>query len=152
MPRFTFRLAPVLLLRERIEEEKKMLLAVAQRELRDAEIERQRLRDRREALAKELVEEHRKLDAESLRMTYAHLDFLAREITAADWRVAASSQAVEASREVLMQASKGRKILDRLRSRRKQEFDLEQQRVEQRDLDEANSRRHARITREGVTR
>lgn len=151
MPRFKFRLAPVLLQRERIEEEKKLLLAAAQRELLDAETERQRLRDRREALARELVEEHRNLDAESLRMAYAHLDFLAREISAADWRVAASGKAVEAARDVLVRASKDRKILEKLRSRQKQEFDLEQQRFEHRALDEANSRRHARIVREGVT-
>src|SRR5579872_2566318 len=100
MARFQFRLAPVLRFRERIEEEKKLLLAAAQRALADAEARRQTLRDRREALARELVARHRKLDAETLRLTYAHLDFLAREITSADWDVATCVKAVDEARDV----------------------------------------------------
>lgn len=153
MARFVFRLAPVLRYRERIEEEKKLLLAAAQRTLADAEAERQRLRDRREALARELVHGHRALDAETLRMTYAHLDFLARELNAADWRVAQCEQAVNAAREVLVRASKDRKILDRLRERARENFNREQLRLEQHDLDEANSHRYARVMHrsQGVT-
>lgn len=150
MPRFVFRLAPVLRQRERIEEEKKQLLAIAQRTLAQAEEHRQQLRDRREALAYELIAEHRKLDVEGLRMAYAHLDFLAREITAADWHVASCSRAVDVARDVLVRATKDRKILDRLRERQKEAFDYEQQRIEQRDLDEANSRRYERIAHQGV--
>ncbi|MBV8074046.1 MAG: flagellar export protein FliJ [Candidatus Eremiobacteraeota bacterium] len=151
MPRFVFRLAPVLRHRERIEEEKKLLLAAAQRKLFEAESERQRLRNRREELATELVAEHRKIDGETLRMTYAHLDFLAREITAADWRVAAATQAVDLARDYLVRATKDRKVLERLRERQLEAFNVEQLRLEQRDLDEANSRRHARVVREGVS-
>ena len=151
MPRFVFRLAPVLRHRERIEEEKKQLLAEAQRKLFDAEAQRQRLRDRREELAVELVAGHRKIDGETLRMTYAHLDFLAREITAADWRVAAAGQAVDLARQILIRATKDRKVLERLRERQREAHKREQERLEHRDLDEANSRRHARLSREGVT-
>jgi len=149
--RFVFRLAPVLRHRERIEEEKKQLLATAQRALAQAEEQRQQLRDRREALAMELIVEHRKLDAEGLRLAYGHLDFLAREITAADWHVANCVRAVDQAREVLVRATKDRKILDRLRERQKEAFDREQLRLEQRDLDDANSRRYDRISHQGVT-
>ena len=151
MPRFTFRLAAVLRQRERVEEEKKLLLAAAQRKLYEAEMERKGLQDRREALARELVEEHTKLDGETLRMTYAHLDFLAREITAADWRVNAAAVSVEQAREILVRASQQRKILERLRDKQHETFKLEQMRLEHRDLDEANSRRHAAAVREGVS-
>lgn len=149
MARFQFRLAPVLRYRERIEEEKKQLLAAAQRTLAEAEARRQSLRVRREALARELVSRHRKLDAETLRLTYAHLDFLAREITAADWEVSNCSKAVDAARDVLVRATKDRKILDRLRDRKKTAFEREEARLENHQLDDANSRYYAR-THHGV--
>lgn len=146
MPRFVFRLAPVLHQRERIEEQKKLLLAREQRVLADAEARREMLRGRREALARELIVEHRKLDAEGLRLAYAHLDFLAREITAADWHVAACQQAVERARGVLVRATKDRKILDRLQERQREAFRAEQLRVEQRELDDDNARRYIRAS------
>jgi flagellar FliJ protein len=146
MPRFVFRLAPVLHQRERVEEQKKLLLAREQRVLADAQARREMLRGRREALAQELIVEHRKLDYEGLRLAYAHLDFLAREITAADWHVAACQQAVERAREVLVRATKDRKILDRLQERQREAFRTEQLRVEQRELDDDNARRYHRAT------
>lgn len=142
MARFVFRLAPVLRHRERIEEQKKTLLAAAQRTLAEAEERRQQLRDRREALAAELIAEHKKLDVETLRLTYAHLDFLAREITAADWHVANCVRAVDQAREALVRATKDRKVLDRLRERQKEAWESEQMRIEQNELDEANARRY----------
>ena len=149
MARFQFRLAPVLRYRERIEEEKKQLLAAAQRTLAEAEARRQALRRRREALARELVSRHRKLDAETLRLTYAHLDFLAREINAADWDVSNCTKAVDVARDVLVRATKDRKILDRLRDRKKTAFEREEARIENHQLDDANSRYYAR-THHGV--
>lgn len=152
MARFVFRLAPVLRYRERIEDEKKLMLAGEQRKLAEAEAERNALKSRREALAREMVSGHKRFDAETLRMTYAHLDFLAREINVADWRVATCVQAVNAAREALVRASKDRKILDRLRERARENFNREEQRVEQRDLDEANSQRYMRLQHhQGVT-
>jgi flagellar FliJ protein len=146
MPRFVFRLAPVLHQRERVEEQKKLLFAREQRVLADAQARREMLRGRREALAQELIVEHRKLDYEGLRLAYAHLDFLAREITAADWHVAACQQAVERAREVLVRATKDRKILDRLQERQREAFRNEELRVEQRELDDDNARRYHRAT------
>jgi flagellar FliJ protein len=146
MPRFVFRLAPVLHQRERVEEQKKQFLAREQRVLADAQARREMLRGRREALARELIFEHRKLDIEGLRLAYAHLDFLAREITAADWHVAACEQAVDRAREVLVRATKDRKILDRLQERQREAFRTEQLRVEQRELDDDNARRYHRAT------
>jgi|SRR5579872_5120433 len=144
MARFVFRLAPVLRQRERIEEQKKLLLAREQRVLADAEARREMLRNKRESLARELIVEHRNLDFEGLRLAYAHLDFLAREITAADWHVAACQQAVDRAREVLVRASKDRKILDRLQEHQRDAFKREELRLEQRELDDDNARRYSR--------
>ena len=152
MPRFVFRLAPVLRQRERIEEQKKQLLAAAQRALADAEAQRDQLKIRREMLARELIEEHRNLDAEGLRLAYAHLDFLAREIRAADYLVASRTRELNLAREILVRATKDRKILDRLQERQKEAFDLEQSRIEQRDLDDANSRRYDRSSTHATLR
>jgi len=144
MARFVFRLAPVLRQRERVEEQKKLFLAREQRVLADAEARREMLRTRRERLARELIAEHRKLDIEGLRLAYAHLEFLAREITAADYHVAACQQAVERAREVLVRATKDRKILDRLQERQLEAFKREELRLEQRELDDDNARRYIR--------
>jgi len=154
MARFVFRLAPVLRQRERVEEQKKLFLAREQRVLADAEARREMLRKRRESLARELIAEHRKLDAEGLRLAYAHLDFLAREIAAADYHVAACQGAVDRAREVLVRATKDRKILDRLQERQREAFNREQLRLEQRELDDDNARRYVRASqsaqRQGV--
>ena len=141
MARFVFRLGSVLRQRERIEEEKKQLLAAAQRALAQAETERQKLRTKRESLARELIARHRDLDGETLRLTYAHLDFLARELSSADFEVAMRAGAVDEARAALVRATKDRKILDRLRERQREAFQLEQTRIEQRELDDANARR-----------
>src|SRR5579872_6307270 len=145
MPRFVFRLDPVLRQRERVEEAKKQLLAAAQRKLAEAETQRQALRTRRESIARELISRHKDLDGETLRLTYAHLDFLARELSSADFQVAICAQAVDEARAVLVRATKDRKILDRLRERQREAFELEQARIEQRELDDANARRHAML-------
>jgi flagellar protein FliJ len=144
MPRFIFRLQPVLRHRERIEEQKKQIFAREQRALAQAIAERDALRGKREALAAELITEHKNLDGESLRLAYAHLDFLAREITAADYHVMACEGAVERARLVLVAATKERKILERLRERQHEAFMREQLRLEQRDLDDDNARRYQR--------
>ena len=152
MARFVFRLAPVLSHRERIEDEKKQLLAEALRALREAEEELNALRDRRESIAREVAAEHAQLDGETLRISYAHLDFLAREIRAADLRVVERIQAADRAREALVVASKDRKVLDRLRERQHEVFKQEELRLEQRDLDDANARRYGRVKREEAAR
>jgi len=149
--RFVFRLASVLRHREWIEDEKKQKLAEANRALLAAEEARQALRDRRETLARELTSEHAKLDGETLRISYAHMEFLAREITAADMTVAGCFHAVNLSRDALVQATKNRKVLDRLRERQFKVYEAEQMRLEQRDLDDANARQYGRKLREGTT-
>lgn len=152
MPRFVFRLAPVLRQRERIEDEKKQLLAEALRALREAETELSALRTRRESIAREVASEHAELDGETLRITYAHLDFLTREIRAADQRVVERTTAAGLAREALVDASKDRKVMDRLRERQHEVFKQEELRLEQRDLDDANARRFARAAREEASR
>jgi flagellar FliJ protein len=151
VPRFVFRLAPVLRQRERIEEEKKQLLAAAQRTLAEAEAQRQKLRTRRESLAHELIVRHRDLDGETLRLTYGHLDFLARELSTADFQVAICARAVDEARAALVRATKDRKILDRLRERQRENFELEQARIEQRELDDANARRFERFKQGAIS-
>jgi flagellar protein FliJ len=151
MARFVFRLAAVLRHRKWIEDEKQAGLATAARALREAQAARQALCERREGLARELVAQHAALDGETLRISYAHMNFLAREINAADLQVVANTQLVELARNALVEASKGRKILERLRERQEQVHKAEELRFEQRDLDDANARRQARTQREGAS-
>ncbi|MGH7716634.1 MAG: flagellar FliJ family protein [Vulcanimicrobiaceae bacterium] len=71
-------------------------------------------------------------------------------MTAADWHVAACEQAVERAREVLVRATKDRKILNRLQERQREAFRAEELRVEQRELDDDNARRYIRESQSAV--
>ena len=120
---------------------------MAQRALLDAENERLALCVRRDALGARVAGEHEQLDGETLRISYAHLEFLAREIRAAELRIATCVDVAARAQGELIAASKDRRVLERLRERRRTNFDHEQDRLEQRDLDEANAIAHARVRR-----
>ncbi|MBV8152617.1 MAG: flagellar export protein FliJ [Candidatus Eremiobacteraeota bacterium] len=151
MARFAFRLDPVLKHRERIEDEKSQVFAVAQQALQDAEKERLYLVSRRDDLSVYIATEHASFDSDALRIAYAHLGFLAREIRAAEMRVATCVEAAARAQDELIAASKERRILERLRERKQTVFDQEHERAEQRELDDANSLQHARNQAQGVS-
>ena len=128
-----------------------LVLRPANRALREAEQARLALCAKREGLARELIAKHAELDGETLRISYAHMEFLAREINNADMQVAGCAHAVSVARDALVKASKDRKAIDRLRERRLQEHEAQERRFEQRDLDDANARLYGRNLREGAT-
>lgn len=144
MARFRFRLDPVLGVRERAERERagehaRKLAAQLQEEQR-----RDDLITRRDALRDQLMRDHNRWDADTLRMTYAHLAYLDRVIVEAYDRVAAAALETDAARERLVAAAKERKVLETLKERRKEAFMLEAALVEQRELDDQNARGYDR--------
>lgn len=142
--RFRFRLDPVLGHRERVETEKAGEHARALRDKLAAEEQRDDLIGRRAATRDMLVRDHAKLDGDTLRATYVHLDYLDRAIVASQQRVDACAAETERARLRLVDAAKDRKVLETLKQRRREAFDLESSLADQRELDDLNARLHDR--------
>jgi len=105
----------------------------AQRVVDDIRLQRDVLRDR-------LVREHAAFDAEALRSTYLHLDYLDRAIVAAVQRLEACIDETERARLRLVDAARDRKVLETLKERRRETFQLDAALADQRELDDQNAR------------
>ncbi|MHB8141746.1 MAG: flagellar export protein FliJ [Vulcanimicrobiaceae bacterium] len=144
MGKFVFRLEPVLLARKRVEEQQQQVHAARRRELEAAQAELTRLDGEFRDHAQTLRHEHRSLTIDDLRLHYAHLGFLDRAIDL-QMRVVSERRALtECARQELVQASKGRKVVEKLKEHRRELFRVEELRIEQRDLDDGDARRYVR--------
>jgi flagellar export protein FliJ len=91
-------------------------------------------------LRNRLVREHAEFDAETLRSTYSHLDYLDRAIVAAVQRLEACIDETERARLRLVDAARDRKVLETLKERRRETFRLDAALADQRELDDQNAR------------
>jgi flagellar FliJ protein len=149
MSRFRFRLQPVLDVRTRVVEERQRELAVKTRDLADAELALADLNDARETQRESLTRDHRSFDVDALRTTYAHLAYLDRALDEQAVRVAACRDEVERAQGRLLAASTDRKVLETLRSRRYEAFNLHAAALEQNEVDDQNARRYGRAQNDG---
>lgn len=146
--KFLFALQPVLEHRKRLEDEKQQVMAIRRKAHDDAKRELDRLNEEFRGCASHLRERHRELQADDLRLHYAHLQFLDRAIEAQMKLVAERYAALERARLDLVAATKDRKVVDKLKERRKVAHVAEELRIEQIELDDGNARRHGRAVRE----
>jgi flagellar FliJ protein len=149
MKRFRFALQAVLDQRQRIEDEKQMVVAVKKRAVDEAEAELRRLNEEFRVNADVLRIRHSKLDTEELRLTYAHLQFLDRCIVSQIKVVAERRVALDRARAELLVASKDRKAVEKLKERRREAHDTEAMRLEQNEIDDGNARRYGRSVQVG---
>lgn len=140
MRHFRFALDPVLGHRERLETEQQVRMAGALALQRQAEAERDAFVARREAERTRLRTEHKLLGADDLRAAYAHLEFLDRRIVEAEGVIALRRVAADAERLKLVAAAKDVKVLETLKTRRRESFQFEMARLEQIDADDNNAR------------
>jgi flagellar FliJ protein len=140
MSTFRFRLDPVLDHRSRIERERAGEHARALADQLGAERLRDALIAKRETLRERLVREHASFDVDTLRATYTHLDYLDRALVPAHQRVAQCTAATERARLRLLDAAKDRKVLETLKERRREAFELDAAQADQRELDDQNAR------------
>lgn len=144
MRKFKFALDPVLDHRERIEDEKQQVLAERRRELKAAEDELARLNAEFKRYSTVLREDHASLSSEELRWHYAHLEYLDRCMTMQHGIIFQRRAAVERARTDLVEASKDRKVIEKLKDRRLEEHQALEAAQEQKDLDDTNNRRQSR--------
>lgn len=138
--KFKFALEPVLSHRERVEHERAGEHSRALENQLRAERTRDELCTKRDALRARLVGEHTSFDVETLRSTYLHLDYLDRAILAAQQRCDGCARETERARQRLVDAAKERKVLETLKDRRREAFELDAALAEQRELDDQNAR------------
>jgi flagellar FliJ protein len=141
MRKFKFALQPVLGHRERIEQDKQQTLGKRQAELRAAEDELERLNGNFKRFSIVLREDHAQLSTEELRWHYAHLEYLDRCITMQYGVISQRRSAVDRARLDLVEASKDRKVMEKLKIKRFEQHRALQAAFEQRELDDANNRR-----------
>ncbi len=138
--KFRFRLDPVLGQRERVEQQRAGDHARALSEQLAAQRMYDDIVERRDGLRVRLMREHAHFDAETLRSSYTHLDYLDRAIVAAQQRVDACLAATELARVRLVEAARDRKVLETLKERRHEVFRLDAAIADQRELDDQNAR------------
>jgi flagellar FliJ protein len=146
MPKFAFRLDPVLDYRQRLENEQQLVFAAALAELRAAEAQRDDYIARRADMRQRIVTKHAEMDGVELRATYAHCDFLDRSIVAQLVVVNTARVKVDRERAKLVVKTTDKKILEVLKERRREAFEAEVSAAEQQAGDEINSRRYDRAT------
>ncbi len=140
MKKFKFLLEPVLGQRERIEDEKQRILGERRRELSAAEDELARLHEQFKRYSTVLRDEHKTLDSEQLRWHYAHLEYLDRCITTQYGVVTQRRIKAERARVALVEASKDRKVIEKLKDRRFKEHRSFRALIDQKELDDTNNR------------
>ncbi|TAM61610.1 flagellar export protein FliJ [bacterium] len=151
MKRFTFSLQPVLDVRERRERERMQRLAQAQLELQQAQERLEELDRERQGETRVVRERHSQLELEELQAYYAHLEHLAAESACQRERVAEAQRRVETSRTELIAASTDKRVVERLKERRHEDFLHEERLAEQRQVDDDNARVESRVRERGKT-
>jgi flagellar export protein FliJ len=146
MARFSFRLDPVLAHRRRLEEEQQLVFGAAMQRVYDAEWLRNDYAARRDAMRGRIQHEHATMSVDELRAAYAHCEYLDRAIATQDRVVTEARRLADGERSALLEKAKDTKILETLRERRRNAFDLEAASIEQREMDEINARRFDRAT------
>ena len=149
MPKFIFRLDPVLDYRQRLEDEQQVVLAAAISALRSAEADRDDYMKRRQEMRSRLLLHHSEMESVELRATYAHCDFLDRSIVAQQRAVEKAREKADQERAQLVVKTKEKKVLEVLKEHRRETFEAEASAIEQRESDEINSRRFDRVTTTG---
>jgi flagellar export protein FliJ len=144
LPKFIFSLETLLRHREDIEQrERDELLRVTynhQLEVGNRERLAKKIQDTVNEIALRYAEN--RID-EELTWSYLYIDRLSREIRESEKRIAQLQSAVQAQKEVVLEASKKKKTLASMRSKQEKEFFAALEKLEQKEIDELVATRHA---------
>jgi flagellar FliJ protein len=140
MGRFVFPLQPLLDARGRKEEEKRRAFASA-KAARDASVrDLDRLSGALRIGGRALHECAMMGSTASLRLHDAHLRYLERALQSRERSNAESAPAFDRAASELYAANRERRLIEKLKERRLQEFEREEARRDERELDEANAK------------
>lgn len=147
--RFRFRLAPLLTLRMRTEEDRKKEFAAAGRAVQEERERRERLLAEQDAMRDDIVRMYAdKTPFAYITATYRELGNFAGEIMRSELRQQELERVWEEVRGRLIEAQRERRALEILRDNQKAAFDREMDRLEQAQLDELAIRARGRLLRQ----
>jgi flagellar FliJ protein len=149
---FRFSLEPLLDWRARIEEEKQRDFAACRRLLAECARELERLTGVHRECARQLAASVRANRVADLRLRDAHLRCLEAANAKERVRRTELQAACDRARAELIAASGERRVVEKLKERRRREFEAEALRRDEIELDESNARRHERAVRERLAR
>jgi flagellar FliJ protein len=149
---FKFRLEPVVSLKKRAEDERKLELSHAKKDLQQEETHLGNLSQRRDACQKREwpKTENGGVDNSAMLIHYAYMEKLAEDIASQTANVKRSRADVKTKRELLVESSKEKKTLEKLRERMKLRYLYKLGRTEQALLDETAGTFHRRKARHGL--
>jgi flagellar protein FliJ len=150
--RFQFGLQPLLDWRSRVEEEKQRDFAAARRLLEECDRELERLAAEYAQAAKRLVASASTERTRELRLGDSYLRFIQAAMASERSRRCELQSACDRVRDALVVASRERRVIERLKERRRREFEAAEARWEELEIDESNARGHERAVREGLGR
>jgi flagellar FliJ protein len=136
MPKFTFRLQPVLNIRNQQEENLKNEMGKAIQKL---EAEKQKLRsleEKENQIVDEFNKKTQKTAVKSLLQFNDYIGFLKSQIISQKENVNKAAVNVDKVREELVKAVKNRKIMDKLKDKKKEEYVQEEKKLEHKANDE----------------
>ena len=149
---FKFRLDSVVGLKKQKEDERKIALASAKKDLKQKEEDLLSLHDKRRNCVEAAGDriECGGVDITEMLVYYAYLEKLTDDIADGTGAVERSREDVENKRELLLQSSREKKALENLRERMKARYLLQARRAEQANMDETASRFHTLKSKKGL--
>jgi flagellar protein FliJ len=144
MKKFVFRLETLLQHRHNIEERERTKFTLIRSELQTEQGRKQALiagQDRtREELAGIRATD---CNSQEIQWCYRYLEYLVLEIKRSDERMAEIQKRLEAQKQVMIAATRDKKIIEKLKARKCREFQVALERDEQKTIDEIVVTRYA---------
>ncbi len=140
MHKFAFRLESVLKLKTQMEDNAKNNLARATKELENQKVYLEELKNENDASINSLTEEvDEGIPVYRVRLYNNYLSLMKEKIVNQKENVNIAEHNVDTNREVLIKAMQERKVLDKLKDKKFDEYIKEQNKAEQLGIDELNS-------------
>lgn len=136
MPKFTFRLQPVLNIRNQQEENLKNEMGKAIQKLEEEKQKLHSLEDKESQIVDEFNKKTKKTTVKSLLQFNDYIGFLKSDIMTQKENVNKAAVNVDKVREELIKAVKNRKIMDKLKEKKKEEYVQEEKKLEHKTNDE----------------
>lgn len=144
MPKFAFKLQPLLNVKSQQEDNQKNELGKAVRKLERETAALRKLQDEEQELIREFNEKSRKTTVDKLIEFNGYLSYLNSKIKRQKENVNCAARNVDKVREELLKIVKERKILDNLKDRRYEQYLIERKKEEQLQNDEIVSYKYKR--------
>ncbi|MDN5293731.1 MAG: flagellar protein FliJ [Eubacteriales bacterium] len=150
MKPFAFRLQVLLDLKKKQEEQQKEILGKMEREYQRQKELLKELEEEKSSLYRMMLKERgERLELTRLQAYAGYVPWLEKRIKEQSFKVACLAEELEKSREVLKELMRERKVLERMRWRRYQEYLYQVQREEQKGIDEIATRLYVSKERKG---